>query len=446
MKSQTSGYRLKRRSAGRLAGALGLLLALCLVVVGALPVYAAPPQIPHAFYGTVTVGDPPVPVAEGTAVEAYVGGVKKTETTVDHGEYSLLVSGTAGATVTFRVGSILANETAIWQSGAVTNLDLTVTVTGYDLTVDSTAGGSVTDPGEGVFTYVDGTVVDLLAVPDAGYQFVNWTGDTGAIDDVDAADTFITVNGTYAITANFELIPPPPAAQKLIGADDATPQGYGGALYQSICRFQAVATGTMTEFKVKFYANGTVAYAVYVDSSGSPGARLAQQATPQNVVEGWNTLAIDNVSITNGDYYWLAVYVATGAIGYNTSGGTRKYKAYASTFPDPFDNTGFTNDSIPVFEAGWGSTIAPEKPANPTLDFTALIFRWNASAGATNYHLQVNTKADFTGTDMFNGEVGNVTSREVTGLTGGNTYYYHVKAGNAAGWSGWCTCGSMRCE
>jgi hypothetical protein len=319
-------------------------------------------------------------------------------------------------------------------------------VTGYDLTVDSTAGGSVTDPGEGVFTYVDGTVVDLLAVPDAGYQFVNWTGDTGAIDDVDAADTFITVNGTYAITANFELIPPPPAAQKLIGADDATPQGYGGALYQSICRFQAVATGTMTEFKVKFYANGTVAYAVYVDSSGSPGARLAQQATPQNVVEGWNTLAIDNVSITNGDYYWLAVYVATGAIGYNTSGGTRKYKAYASTFPDPFDNTGFTNDSIPVFEAGWGSTIAPEKPANPTLDFTALIFRWNASAGATNYHLQVNTKADFTGTDMFNGEVGNVTSREVTGLTGGNTYYYHVKAGNAAGWSGWCTCGSMRCE
>ena len=113
----------------------------------------------------------------------------------------------------------------------------------------------------------------------------------------------------------------------------------------------------MTKFKVKFLAAGTVAYAVYADSSGSPGARLAQQATPQTVAAGWNTLAISDVSITSGNYYWLSVYVATGNIGYNTSGGTRKYKASASTFPDPFDNTGFTNDSIPVFEAGWGIVI-----------------------------------------------------------------------------------------
>jgi len=74
-----------------------------------------------------------------------------------------------------------------------------------DLTTDSTAGGSVTDPGEGTFTYEKGTVVDLVATPDAGYDFDNWTGDVGTIADVNDATTTITMNGDYTITANFGL-------------------------------------------------------------------------------------------------------------------------------------------------------------------------------------------------------------------------------------------------
>jgi preprotein translocase subunit YajC len=73
----------------------------------------------------------------------------------------------------------------------------------YDLTISSTAGGSVTTPGEGTFTYGEGTVVDLAAEADAGYQFVNWTGDVGTIADVNATTTTITINGDYAITAKF---------------------------------------------------------------------------------------------------------------------------------------------------------------------------------------------------------------------------------------------------
>ena len=76
----------------------------------------------------------------------------------------------------------------------------------YDLTISSTAGGSVTTPGEGVFTYDEGAVVDLVATPGAGYLFVEWTGDVGTIDDVYAASTTITMNGDYSITANFEEI------------------------------------------------------------------------------------------------------------------------------------------------------------------------------------------------------------------------------------------------
>ena len=76
----------------------------------------------------------------------------------------------------------------------------------YDLTIASTAGGSVTMPGEGVFSCDMCVVVNLVATPSSGYQFVNWTGDVGTIANVNAAVTTITLNGDYSITANFEAI------------------------------------------------------------------------------------------------------------------------------------------------------------------------------------------------------------------------------------------------
>jgi peptide/nickel transport system substrate-binding protein len=75
----------------------------------------------------------------------------------------------------------------------------------YNLTVSSTEGGWVTTPGQGAgtFTYDEGEVVDIVAQADADYHFVNWTGDVGTIDDVNAASTTIAVQGDYSITANF---------------------------------------------------------------------------------------------------------------------------------------------------------------------------------------------------------------------------------------------------
>jgi hypothetical protein len=74
----------------------------------------------------------------------------------------------------------------------------------YDLTIASTAGGSVTTPGEGTSNYDEDAVVNLVATSDSCYHFVNWTGDVSTVADVNDAATTITVNGDYAITANFE--------------------------------------------------------------------------------------------------------------------------------------------------------------------------------------------------------------------------------------------------
>jgi hypothetical protein len=73
----------------------------------------------------------------------------------------------------------------------------------YDLSINSTEGGSVTTPGEGMFNYTAGMGVDLEATPDAGHRFDRWTGDVGTIADVNATATTITMEDDYSITANF---------------------------------------------------------------------------------------------------------------------------------------------------------------------------------------------------------------------------------------------------
>ena len=75
----------------------------------------------------------------------------------------------------------------------------------YDLTVNSTTGGSVIEPGEGTFAYDGGSPVNIVAQPDPCYQFVNWTGDVDTVDNANAAATTVTMNGDYSVTANFEL-------------------------------------------------------------------------------------------------------------------------------------------------------------------------------------------------------------------------------------------------
>jgi hypothetical protein len=74
----------------------------------------------------------------------------------------------------------------------------------YNLTISSTTGGEVTSPGEGPFTYYEGRVVNLVAEADEGYQFVNWTGDVGAIADVEDATTTVTMSSDCSVKANFE--------------------------------------------------------------------------------------------------------------------------------------------------------------------------------------------------------------------------------------------------
>ena len=74
----------------------------------------------------------------------------------------------------------------------------------YDLSVSSTAGGSVAVPGEGTFTYREGTVVTLQATPNEGYAFQAWTGDTGGIAELTSTSATLTMDSDHSIVANFK--------------------------------------------------------------------------------------------------------------------------------------------------------------------------------------------------------------------------------------------------
>ena len=175
-------------------------------------VFAQAPGLGHGFYGTVKVEG--VDADAGTVINARVDGTEYGSCTITTpGSYGLIVQGDIAedATIRFYVDGQKADQDFRFHDGWTTELDLTAPAPAvqYDLSISSTEGGSVTGPGVGNFAYGEGTVVDLLATPDAGHRFVEWTGSVSTIDDVYAAGTTITMQHDYSITANFEEVSSP---------------------------------------------------------------------------------------------------------------------------------------------------------------------------------------------------------------------------------------------
>jgi hypothetical protein len=173
------------------------------------------------------------------------------------------------------------------------------------------------------------------------------------------------------------------ATVKLIGHDDATGANEGANWFELV-RFQAINTGSVTEFKVKSEGSYNVKVALYADRAGEPGALITAMNTGQAVASDWNILSFTTTNITSGTYYWLAIIGdASGAFQSTFSGdGTRRYKAGTYSifsFPDPA-GSGFYSDTYGLLLAGWGilvlspsSIIQPVSYGTPTVQTSAII-------------------------------------------------------------------------
>jgi hypothetical protein len=178
----------------------------------------------------------------------------------------------------------------------------------HNLTVSSTAGGSVTTPGEGTFAYNASTVVNLVAKADSGYMFLNWTGDVTTIANVNGATTTITLNGDCAIMANFAKIPPVQVtltvSRSAKGPVIITPSIPGGSV-------TTPGDGTFT------YDKGTV-----VELEAQPGVswRFASWTGDVDDVADVNAASTtitmnDDYSITAAFQFGIGCFIATAAYG-----------------------------------------------------------------------------------------------------------------------------------
>jgi photosystem II stability/assembly factor-like uncharacterized protein len=160
-------------------------------------------------------------------------------------------------------------------------------------------------------------------------------------------------------------------------------------------------------------------------------------------------------------------------VSWNASAGATSYHLQASTSPTfsplAVDQSGLTSTSFPIsglannttyywhvsasnsggtsaYSSAWNlTTVAslPSPPAAPVLASpasgstnqpTALTLSWNASSGATSYHLQVSTSSTFSPLVVDQSAL-STTSSAISGLANSTLYYWRVSASNTGGTS-----------
>jgi len=190
----------------------------------------------------------------------------------------------------------------------------------YILTINSTAGGSVTNPGEGTFTRAEGEVVNLLAEPEEGYQFVNWTGNVSTIANVNSALTAITTNDSYSIQANFLEGPSIPLginyteaeAEELIIVlvNDERQQVSLSTLSED-----ALLTSLAWEHSISMVENNFFSHDRY------PGERPFSYNQPPGTIRGENIAKIPTRQYTPGPYLSLQEVCELAVSGWMGSPG-----------------------------------------------------------------------------------------------------------------------------
>ena len=171
-----------------------------------------------------------------------------------------------------------------------------------------------------------------------------------------------------------------------------------------------IATAATSITNTAFVANwnaygGATGYRVDVSTDSGFGVGTFVTGYDDQNVNNVVTYSVTGLSGGTNYYYRVKAYDGSGTIG--TSGTIN-----VITLPD-----------------------APTSTAATTIAEISFDANWNSATSATGYYLEVATDNGFTAyvTGFNNKYVNNVITYTVTGLSGGNTYYYRVRAKNGSG-------------
>ena len=156
------------------------------------------------------------------------------------------------------------------------------------------------------------------------------------------------------------------------------------------------------------------------------------------------TLTTASVEITNGTSFTVTVSGTdkTALVTRLNKNGTSSTGAVTYNLAAAEDWAAGADAAVVVADlADNGITVSNAPPGSPTATATSSITfsdfnaNWNAVTGATGYYLDVATDSGFTSfaTGFTNLDVGNVTTKGVTGLTANTPYFYRVRAYNNGG-------------
>lgn len=219
---------------------------------------------------------------------------------------------------TLYTGTITTGATDNFNTALVSNFVWSfTTIPQITLTANPVAGGTTTGAG----TFAQGSVADVMAKPNVGYAFVNWTLNGTAVST--SSNYEFTVNGNEALVANFALVPVGQFAVVLSSAPVA-----GGATSGS-GSFNAGSTVIVTATPNKGYT--------FTDWTEN-GNIVSTSSSYQFALTANRTLVANFKALGTSQF---AVILSSNPIIGGTTNGSGAYNAGASVTVTATPNTGY---------------------------------------------------------------------------------------------------------
>jgi len=191
-------------------------LIFVIVIAQAVQAVSQPPQLPHIFYGNVTINGQPAP--DGTLVEARINNTTVATANTSNGEYLLKVpvdnpdtgekdGGVDGDIVEFYVNGSYA-KSYTFSIGSVTELDLSVSVAGTQAqgtATKDTVAPTITELTPGNDSFVNNTTPTISAVVSDDLSGINAESIQMTLDDTPVQPNYDSDTGTVSYTPESDL-------------------------------------------------------------------------------------------------------------------------------------------------------------------------------------------------------------------------------------------------